>query len=78
MKRKVLFVLIFTLTIGLTAAVAQQVNYKLSGYVYEGECNTEPPTASPLYGVLLRLYGSYKPGDLGIPLVATTTSSDGS
>ncbi|MDZ7722518.1 MAG: SdrD B-like domain-containing protein [candidate division KSB1 bacterium] len=49
----------------------------LSGRVYEGATGTEPPTANPLNGVTVELWGSNNQGTLDQRVDVTTTNSEG-
>ena len=51
---------------------------QLSGRVYEGAANTEPPTSTGIGGVTVRVYGATKPDTMyGDLLRETTTDADG-
>lgn len=57
--------------------VSASGQHVLSGRVYVGEYEAEPPAATALEGVLMQLYGSMDSGVAGVQIDSCMTSADG-
>ncbi len=77
MNTPLLIKLVLSLVFALTLVSPRDTADVLSGRVYQGDKETEPPVSTAISGVTVKLFGSNNSNNLGIEIGTTTTDVTG-